>query len=62
MIRVSEQLIEGGLDWSAWNVGTADYGGLEYQERPVDVKGLTREQMVIDALKEWRDGTVGHLF
>lgn len=45
-------------DWSTWNVGTADYGGLEYQERPIDVKGLTREQMLIDALKEWRDGTL----
>jgi hypothetical protein len=29
-----------------------------YQERPVDVKGLTREQMLIDALGEWRDGKV----
>jgi len=32
---------------------------LEYQERPVDVKGQTREQMMIDALEEWGDGKVG---
>jgi len=45
-------------DWTSSNVGTADYGGLEYEERPIDVKGLTREQMMIDALNEWRDGTL----
>jgi hypothetical protein len=57
-----QQLIERGLDWSSSNVGTANYGGLEFQERPIDVKGLTREQMMIDALNEWKGGTVGHFF
>jgi len=52
-----KQLIERGLDHTS-SVGTANYGGLEYQERSVDVKGLTRERLLIDALNEWRDGKV----